>query len=188
MTISNIQTRDLAALAANQTIDLIDVRTAGEFETVHAQNAKNFPLDSLSPADVVRQRVGSADQPIYVICKSGGRSMKACEQFVGQGIDNVVNVTGGTDAWVANGLPVNQSDRNVMSLDRQVRIAAGSLVVVGTALGAFVHPAWIGLATFVGAGLVFAGLTDTCGMATILAKMPWNQPKRVGAPVCDTGG
>jgi hypothetical protein len=62
-----------------------------------------------------------------------------------------------------------------MSLERQVRIAAGSLVVLGTVLGAFVHPAFLGLPAFVGAGLIFAGVTDTCGMGMLLARMPWNR-------------
>jgi hypothetical protein len=86
----------------------------------------------------------------------------------------VVNVEGGTQAWDQAGLPVIRGEKTI-SLERQVRIAAGLLVVSGTALGAFVHPYFLGLAAFVGAGLVFAGITDTCGMGMILARMPWNQ-------------
>ena len=85
-----------------------------------------------------------------------------------------MNVAGGTVACVQAGLPVNRGQKT-MSLERQVRIAAGSLVVIGTVLGAFVHPYWLGLPGFVGAGLVFAGVTDTCGMGMVLARMPWNQ-------------
>ncbi len=86
----------------------------------------------------------------------------------------MVNVEGGTQAWDQAGLPVVRGQQ-AMSLERQVRIAAGSLVVLGSALGAFVSPYWIGLAAFVGAGLVFAGITDTCGMGMLLARMPWNK-------------
>jgi hypothetical protein len=92
-----------------------------------------------------------------------------------------VNVEGGTLACVEAGLPV-KTGKKAISLERQVRIAAGSLVLVGAALGFFVHPYWIGLSAFVGAGLVFAGVTDTCGMAIMLGRMPWNQVREGGVP------
>jgi hypothetical protein len=79
-------------------------------------------------------------------------------------------------ACTESGIPVIRG-KKVMSLERQVRISAGSMVVAGAALIFFVHPFWIGLSAFVGAGLVFAGVTDTCGMGMMLAKMPWNQIK-----------
>jgi rhodanese-related sulfurtransferase len=97
------------------------------------------------------------------------------------GYANLVNVEGGTLAWEQAGLPVVRG-KEAISLERQVRIAAGSLVLLGTALGAFVHPAFLGLAAFVGAGLVFAGVTDSCGLGMLLARMPWNQAG--GAATC----
>ena len=116
----------------------------------------------------------NAEQPLYVICKSGARAEKACAAFMAAGFNNVVNVEGGTDAWSAAGLPVVRGKKAV-SLERQVRVAAGSLVLIGSAAGYFGPDYWIGLAAFVGAGLVFAGITDTCGMGMLLAKMPWNR-------------
>jgi rhodanese-related sulfurtransferase len=113
---------------------------------------------------------------LYVICQSGNRSSKACGAFVAAGFNNVVNVDGGTTAWNKAGLPVNRGKKAV-SLERQVRIAAGLLVFAGTALGVFVHEYWLGLPAFVGAGLTFAGITDTCAMGMLIAKMPWNQVK-----------
>src|SRR5271157_3127554 len=92
---------------------------------------------------------------------------------------NVVNVEGGTLEWERAGLPVVRGKKTV-SLERQVRIAAGSLVVLGTGLGAFVHPGFLALSAFVGAGLVFAGITDTCGMGMLLARMPWNRVQESG--------
>jgi hypothetical protein len=86
----------------------------------------------------------------------------------------VVNIEGGTLACVEAGLPVVRG-KKAISLERQVRIAAGLLVVTGSALGYFVSPYWIGLAAFIGAGLAFAGITDTCAMGMMLARMPWNQ-------------
>ncbi|MFO1065195.1 MAG: rhodanese-like domain-containing protein [Pirellulales bacterium] len=155
-------------------VELIDVRTPVEFREVHVEFARNIPLDRLDPKAILAERKSSASEPLYVICKAGGRGQQACDKFVAAGFDNVVNVEGGTQAAVAAGLPVVRGKKAV-SLERQVRIAAGSLIVLGCVLGTFVHPYLFGLAAFVGAGLVFAGVTDTCGMGMVLARMPWNQ-------------
>ncbi len=175
MDVPTISPRDLAARRqAGQPVELIDVRTPVEFREVHADLARNVPLSDLDPAAVMNARDGQPDQPLYVICQSGGRGRQACEKFLAAGFANVVNVEGGTRAWVECGLPVARG-KKMISLERQVRIAAGLLVLIGAALGAFVHPAFIGLSAFIGAGLLFAGLTDTCGMGMLLAQMPWNQ-------------
>jgi len=160
--------------SAGKKIDLIDVRTPVEFREVHLAAARNVPLDQLDPAAFHAARNGAADEPLYFICRSGGRGGQACEKFLKAGYANVFNVEGGTQACIAAGLPVVRGSKAV-SLERQVRIAAGSLVVLGAALGWFAQPAFIGLSAFVGTGLVFAGVTDTCGMGMILAKMPWNR-------------
>ena len=155
-------------------IDLVDVRTPVEYQEVHVDIARNVPLDQIDPAALLRARAGSANEPLYFICRSGSRGQQACEKFVNAGFTNVVNVEGGTVACVEAGLPVVRG-KKAMSLERQVRIAAGSLVVLGAVNAWFVHPAFMGLSAFVGAGLVFAGVTDTCGMGMILARMPWNR-------------
>ena len=159
---------------AGKAVDLIDVRTPVEYREVHVAFARNVPLDRLDPAAVQQQRAATPGGPLYVICRSGSRGRQACERLLAAGCPNVVNVEGGTLACVDAGLPVVRG-KKAISLERQVRIAAGSLVLLGTALGAFVHPAFLGLAAFVGAGLVFAGVTDTCGMGMMLARMPWNR-------------
>jgi len=156
-------------------IDLIDVRTAVEFEAVHAVPARNVPLDQLDAASLLSQRGGNGS-PLYLICKSGSRARQARQKFAAAGCESVVCVAGGTDAWVAAGLPVVRG-RQAISLERQVRIAAGSLVLLGTLLAWQVNFAFIAISAFVGAGLVFAGVTDTCGMGMMLAKMPWNRRK-----------
>lgn len=161
-------------LQQGQKIELIDVRTPIEFREVHVDIARNVPLDQLDPAALMKSRNGSSNEPLYIVCKSGSRGQQACDKFVKAGFSNVVNVEGGTTACVAAGLPVVRGKKAV-SLERQVRIAAGSLVLIGVALGSLVHPYFFGLSAFVGAGLVFAGITDTCGMGMILARMPWNQ-------------
>lgn len=171
MSIQTITPARLAELSKGKPVELIDVRTPAEFGEVHVSFARNVPLDQLDPHTVHHGR--SADDPLYVVCRSGSRGEKACEKIVAAGFPHAVNVEGGTLACVDAGLPVVRG-RKVMSLERQVRIAAGSLVLLGVGLG-FVHPAFFGLAGFVGAGLVFAGITDTCGMGMLLAKMPWNR-------------
>lgn len=174
-TLSAISPAQLAELArCGQKIDLVDVRTPVEYREVHLEIARNVPLDQLDPAALMQARHGAADAPLYVICRSGSRGQQACEKFLKAGFSNVVNVEGGTLACVSAGLPAVHG-RKAISLERQVRMAAGSLVLLGVALGWFVNPAFFGLAAFVGAGLVFSGITDTCGMALILARMPWNQ-------------
>ena len=169
-----ISPADLARRQQNgEPITLIDVRTPLEFQEVHIPFAKNIPLDALDAAAVAKE-YSRGSQPIYIVCRSGSRGRQACERLQAAGHAQVVNVEGGTSAWDQAGLPVNRGKKS-MSLERQVRIAAGLLVVIGAGLGMFVHPYWMGLSAFVGAGLVFAGLTDTCGMGLLLARMPWNK-------------
>lgn len=170
----SIQATKLAQLGADHDIELIDVRTPVEFREVHAQIAKNVPLDQLDPQAIMNRRNGTSDEPLYLICNKGGRGEKACQKFLAAGYDNVVIVSGGTQAWLAAGLPV-QRGKKAISLERQVRIAAGSGILVSSLLAIAVHPYFAGIAAFTGAGLVFAGVTDTCGMGMMLAKMPWNQ-------------
>lgn len=178
MTLATIRPQELTTQGPK--LALIDVRTPVEFQEVHVDGARNVPLDQLDPAAVMAGH--APGQPLYVICRSGSRGRQACEKFHAAGFTNVHNVEGGTLACIADGLPVVRG-RQIVSLERQVRIAAGALVLLGTALGWFVDPLFLGLAAFVGAGLIFAGITDTCGMGLMLARMPWNRvdkPKPAG--------
>lgn len=180
MSVAEIQPRKLSQLLQqNKQLDLIDVRQPGEFSNVHAVGAKNYPLDQLNPDAVMNSRT-STEQPLYVICQMGGRSRKACEQFIAAGFRDVVNVAGGTSLWQSQGLPVVRAEKQVMAMDRQVRVAAGFLIAVGSALAATESLRWvgIGLAAFVGLGLCYSGATNTCGMATVLGFMPWNRPAK----------
>jgi len=177
-TISPTQLADLRR--RGESVTLIDVRTPAEYGEVHVEGARNVPLDRLDPKDISATHGGQG--PLYFICRSGGRSQKACEKLLAAGVADVVSVEGGTSACETAGLPVVRG-KKAISLERQVRIAAGALVAAGAALGAFgPDETWravgLGLAGFVGAGLVFAGITDTCGMAMLIARMPWNQACR----------
>lgn len=171
--IANASPRDVEQRRhAGEPVVIVDVRTPPEFRGVHAVGARNVPLDALDQHTAeLRQTAGAG--PLYVICQGGGRSRQACERLAAQQIA-VVNIDGGTNAWVAAGLPVERGKQTI-SLERQVRIAAGSLALTGALLAWFVHPAFVWLSAFIGAGLLFAGVTDTCGMGMMLAKMPWNR-------------
>lgn len=151
---------------------VIDVRTEAEYSACHVNGVKLYPLQSLNVDGVLRD-AAETDQ-MFVLCKGGGRAKQAAEKLVAATDQTVTVVVGGTDACVKIGIP-HTVGRDSMSLERQVRIAAGGLVVAGVAGGALVHPAFLGLSAFVGAGLVFAGLTDTCAMGMMLARMPWNK-------------
>ena len=175
MVMNTISARELHELhESGEKVDLIDVRTPVEYRESHIAFALNTPLDSLDPQAVMAARNGSAGQPLYVICRTGSRGEKACHKLVDCGFDNIVNVSGGVAEWGAGGLPLVRGKKAV-SLERQVRIAAGLIVLVGTVLGFWVHPLFLIIPGFVGAGLAFAGITDTCAMGMLLAKMPWNQ-------------
>ena len=175
MAIANISPKELAARQERgEACELIDVRTPVEYREAHVTFARNLPLDRLDPTVLLSTRNGTDRQPLYVICRSGNRANQACEKFLAAGFTNIVNVAGGTLAWEQAGLPVTRGQKG-MSLERQVRIAIGLLVLAGSALTWFVHPYWIGLPAFMGAGLIFSGLADFCGLALILGRMPWNQ-------------
>lgn len=170
-----ISPRDLKALIdQDRRPTVIDVRTPLEFEEVHVAEARNFPLDCLNPTSLMQSATLPADSSIYILCRSGKRATKAYTQFLSLGYENVVVVEGGTLAWIEAGLPVERSEVKVISLDRQVRIAAGFVVLSGVILGWQTHPAFYGLSGLVGAGLIFAGITDWCGMGLLIAKAPWN--------------
>ncbi len=109
-----------------------------------------------------------------LLCRSGARATKAAEKFAKSGHDIGVVIEGGTLAWIEAGLRSERGVAKVISLERQVRIGAGSLVVLGVLLRTSCIPYFIGLSAFVGVGLVFAGVTDWCGMGLLLAKAPWN--------------
>lgn len=164
-----------------ETLEVIDVRTPAEYRAVHIPFAKNIPLESFDPEEYAGKRCDSSI-PVVIVCRTGRRATTACEQLKRSGLENAFVLTGGTNAWESDGHEVVRG-KKAMSLEQQVRIAAGGMVFAGTLVGAFVHPALLVIPAFVGAGLVYAGVTDSCPMAMLIARMPWNQV-RVG---CEGG-
>jgi len=163
-------------------VRLLDVRMAGEFESAHIPGAYNVPLSELGEyAGEIR---ASVDGPVVLVCQSGARSRQAEAALRRSGMRDLQVLDGGMKAWVDSGLEVKRG-RKRLPMERQVRIAAGSLAATGAVLALFLDRRWAAVPAFVGSGLVFAGVTDTCGMAMVLAKMPFNRASHhdVGATV-----
>lgn len=162
-----IEAKALKSELEQDGVHLLDVRTPAEYGEMHIDGSELMPLDRLRPEEVKGRNC-------VVICRSGKRAEQAAQKLHAAGCEGLRILDGGVLAWESAGLPLNRG-KKVLSLERQVRIAAGLLVLTGVVLGTWVNPAFYGLAGFIGAGLIFAGLTDWCGMAMLLAKMPWNQ-------------
>ena len=171
--------RELATLLkADRAARLLDVRTPSEFENAHINGAYNVPLDQLGEhASEVRAARGH----IVLICQSGKRAQKAEELLTSAGMANVHVLDGGMNAWIAAEQPV-QRLRARMSLERQARIVAGAIVAISSVAALTVNPLLAIVPALVGSGLFFAGLTDTCMMGMLLARLPYNR----AAASCDT--
>ena len=167
LTVSELENR----LCAGDHLQLVDVRSAGEYATGHIPGASNIPMDQAESrlADL------TPGANVVLLCQSGQRAGMTCELLQGQHPDLLV-LEGGTAAWVAAGKPVVRTASTRWALERQVRLTAGLLAFTGSLLALLVHPAWVYLPLFIGAGLTFAGITNLCGMAILLARMPWNRP------------
>jgi rhodanese-related sulfurtransferase len=154
---------------------MVDVRTPTEYASGHIPCAMNIPMDQFDS----RRKDLPLKDGIVLICKGGSRAQIVAGWIAEDAKVRVLQ--GGTDAWVRDGLETIASVKSRWSLERQVRLGAGLLVLAGTGLAASGVHAAIWLAMFVGAGLTFAGATDICMMGILLAKMPWNQARAVPA-------
>ena len=157
----------------NPSIRFLDVRTPGEFESDHIRGAYNVPLDALG--ERAAELSSSLSDPVMLVCQSGQRARQAGAMLRQAGMVNLHVLEGGVNAWLAAGLPTVRGTKR-MSLERQVRIVAGGLAAVGGVLALVVNPWFAALPAFIGSGLVFSGVTDTCTMAMLLAKLPHNRP------------
>jgi rhodanese-related sulfurtransferase len=150
---------------------LVDVRTPGEFRSLRAQGAVNLPLSEVSDRPLTPPE--NYQGPLYLICQSGARARQAAQKLSAH--HQVVLVDGGTQAWLASGLPVEREAAGVISLDRQVRMVIGSLVVLGVVLSQAGFPQAVYLSAVMGLGLIFAGVTDRCPLAMGMGLLPWNR-------------
>lgn len=154
-------------------IRLLDVRTPAEYESAHIRGAYNVPLDLLGEHGAeIRANVA---EPVVLVCQSGQRARKAEEALTAAGMPNLHVLDGGVNAWVATGHAVVRGPER-LSLERQVRIVAGALAAIGGLLAVVASPLFALVPALVGSGLVFAGVTNTCGMAMVLSRLPYNRP------------
>ena len=169
-----------AQIAQGALVHLVDVRSTAEYREGHAIGAVSIPIDELD-APLVRTRLGSAAgvvEPLHLICASGLRAAQAARNLQSQGVDNVVLVEGGTQAWSQQRLPVRRIAVG-MSLERQTQIALGLLILLMLTKGALLHPLFYALVGLLGVGLIFSGVTAR-GLSALLAKMPWNRTPAEG--------
>jgi rhodanese-related sulfurtransferase len=152
-------------------ITLVDVRSPAEFEAIHIPGSYNVPLEQVAEHRIEFSSVGG---PVVLVCRSGMRARQAEAILADVNIPRLHVLDGGVTAWQQTGLAVVRG-RQAWSIERQVRAIAGGLVLLGTLGSLLVWPPLIYLALFVGAGLLFAGLTDTCAMGLLLARLPWNR-------------
>lgn len=164
-------------VAANPDVLVVDVRTPAEFGTAHIPGALNLPLEQVDAH--LRRIVADAGGSMVLICQSGGRAARAREALEGAGLTDVAVLDGGINAWIAAGAPVTRGKQR-WSLERQVRLTAGGIVLASVVAGAWLPAATV-VAGLVGAGLTVAALTDTCAMGMLLARLPYN--RRGGADV-----
>ena len=150
---------------------LIDVREYPEFAAGAIPGAQLVPLSKLAN----QASTWARETPFVLICKSGRRASQAAEKLDSMGFSEVSIVDGGIDGWKQKGLPLEAATYRPWALERQVRVAAGSLIVVFSALGFTVSPKFFFGAALVGTGLIFAGVSNTCMMGSLLSKMPWNR-------------
>ncbi|TLQ43204.1 rhodanese-like domain-containing protein [Streptomyces marianii] len=159
-------------------LTVIDVRTPGEYAGGHLPGALNIPLDQIQRAlPDIRHVADRGD--VLVVCASGARSENACRILAENGIATAT-LSGGTGAWAADGHDLHRpqgATRATWGMERQVRLTAGAVVLLGLLLGLLVHPAFQILSAGIAAGLAVSALTNTCGMAAMLAKLPHNRPR-----------
>ncbi|MGA0607664.1 rhodanese family protein [Phenylobacterium sp. VNQ135] len=168
-----LKPQDVAArLKAGRAV-LVDIREPDEFARRHVKGALPRPLSAFEAA---RLKI-EAGQDVIFTCRTGMRTAANCERLAARVDGPAYVLEGGVDAWAQAGLPVAEDRKAPLEIMRQVQIAAGSLVLLGVALGLMVHPGFFALAAFVGAGLTVAGATGFCGMARLLAIAPWNRPR-----------
>ncbi len=181
MTIRNVNSATLKNWIDSGEAVIIDVREPAEHAAQKIEGSKLIPLSAIS-----KQQLPDANGKKLVLhCGSGKRSTNACQKLLAEDPSlEIYNLEGGISAWNASGNAVESSDKFFLPLDRQVQLAIGLILITGSILGYIFTPALFLLTGFIGVGLTFAGLTGFCGMAIMMAKMPWNQSKGETSTTC----
>lgn len=184
MPVKSVDTATLKTWLDSGEAVLVDVREPGEYGAARIPGAFHLPLAEVS----ISALPDAAHQKLVIHCKAGKRGSMACEKLLAEAPHlELYNLEGGLDAWAQAGHEVNTSGKFFLPLDRQVQLTIGIGVVTGSLLGYFVNPAWFLFSGFFGLGLINAGLTGWCGLAMLMAKMPWNQEAGAVRSFCMTG-
>ncbi len=170
-----VKTQIAAAEVVKGGWTVVDVRSDSEFAAEHIAGALHIPLEKVESCVPMLERVAK----VALLCKGGTRACLAQERLAAHGVETVV-IDGGIEGWRRTGLGTVTVTRTRWSLERQVRLGAGLLVLGGTLAALAWGRGWLGLTGFVGAGLTFAGLTDICLMGRLLARAPWNRVRSCG--------
>ncbi len=152
-------------------LTLIDIREPDEFAREHIDGAVSLPLSRLEAGHVALR----GDTAVVFTCRSGMRTSSNCERLAAHVVEPAFFLEGGLDGWKKAGLVTRANRKAPIDIMRQVQITAGAITLLGATLSATVHPGFIWLSAFIGAGLVFAGASGWCGMAKLLGQMPWNR-------------
>lgn len=177
---TEIEARTALSLLESGEGVVVDVREPDEFAREHIRGAANHPLSSFDPGAAAR----TGGKRLILQCKSGRRSGEALARVNAAGYGGAATLVGGLDAWKAAGLPVVTDLKMPIPIMRQVQLVAGSVVLAGSVLAWLVSSWFLVLPAFFGAGLVVAGATGTCGLASVLGIMPWNRAFKASAPSC----
>lgn len=175
-----------ALIAGGAHYKLLDVRSPLEYNETHIKGSLNVPMDMVSAK---LDDLGKAGDAYIVLCRTGNRSAMAADMLLQSGIKDVKVLDGGMMRWQKERLPVEKGAGGI-SIERQVRIAAGTVILISMALAFLVHPAFLAIAVFVGCSLIYAGLSDNCMMGMLLMKLPYNQKlykTRSGGGTCAMG-
>ncbi|MBL9068186.1 MAG: rhodanese family protein [Sphingopyxis sp.] len=170
-TLTSLAPAEVRARMTGRGAVLVDIREADEFARSHIAGAVSQPLSGWEQAHLA---IDPAADVIFT-CRSGMRTAGACDRLAARVTGEAFVLAGGLDGWRRAGFPVATDRSAPLEIMRQVQIAAGALILIGALLGTLVAPAWYGLSAFVGAGLLFAGLSGFCGMARLLMLAPWNR-------------
>jgi rhodanese-related sulfurtransferase len=187
MTIQTINSTILKSWIDNNQAILIDVREPAEFNNQHIDGANLAPLSKITINDLDKYNKNNEGKKIVIYCGKGGRGNSACEKLKADANNiELYNLEGGITAWIASGGEVTKKSGFFLPLDRQVQLTIGLCVFLASLASIFINTNFAYLTAFFGAGLIFAGLTGFCGLALLMAKMPWNKDKKLCKTFCAT--
>ncbi len=181
MSLKTVDAKTLKQWLDNGEAMLVDVREPAENQAESIKGAVLLPLSGINKSSLPN----CSGKKLVIHCRKGGRGGSACEKLLAKDPNlEIYNLEGGISAWAEAGYPISSSGKFFLPLDRQVQLTIGICLISASLLGYFVSSSFFLLTGFFGAGLTFAGLTGTCGMAMLIAKMPWNQATKSGGSCC----